>query len=161
MTKLAKSNPENTLMKYEYLPEVRAAAALTQHRPQEVKTLLTNSEIYGVASYVPYLEGRAFLDMKQPSEAAAALEPGRRWRGAGLQAGDSESGPIQFTYYPEALLLTARAQATSGDKQNAINTYRQLLDIWKTADPDFKAAAEAKRELTELQQNEKPLDLAH
>ncbi|HEX5235447.1 MAG TPA: protein kinase [Silvibacterium sp.] len=153
--KLAKDNPDNSLMKTEYLPEVQAAAALSEHRPQEVKGLLANAEIFGVASYVPYLEGRAFLEMKQPGKAAASLEPGRRWRGAGLQAGDSESGPIQFTYYPAALLLTARAQAMAGDKQSASNSYKQLLDIWKTADADFKPAADAKSELAALQQNGK------
>jgi hypothetical protein len=153
--KLAKAQPDNTLMKNEYLPEIRAAAALAGHRPEQVKDLLTDSESYGVASYVPYLEGRALLEQKKPADAIAALEPGRRWRGAGLQAGDSASGPIQFTCYPAALLLTARAQAMAGDKQGANNTYRQLLEIWKTADADFKPREEAQHELADLQRNGK------
>ncbi len=153
--KLAKANPDSTLVKNEYLPEVRAAAALSQHQPQQVKDLLTNSETYAVASYIPYLEGRAFLEMKQPADSITALEPARRWRGAGLQAGDSASGPIQFTCYPAALLLTAKAQTMAGDKQAASSTFQQLLDIWKTADADFKPREEAQHELADLQKNGK------
>jgi hypothetical protein len=153
--KLAKIQPDNTVMKNEYLPEVRAAAALAEHRPQQVKDLLADSESYGVASYVPYLEGMAFLEQKRPSDALTALEPGRRWRGAGLLAGDSTSGSLQFSYLPAALLLTARAQAMAGDKQSASKTYQQLLDIWKTADADFKPREQAQHELADLQKNGK------
>jgi hypothetical protein len=43
----------------------------------------------------------------------------------------------------------------AGDKAAASNTYQQLLDIWKTADADFKPREQAQRELTDLQRNGK------
>jgi tetratricopeptide (TPR) repeat protein len=146
--KLAHANPDNTLANQVFLPEVRAADAM-EHHPEQVKALLTDSETYGSASYVPYLEGVAFLEQKDPAGAIAALAPARRWRGTGLQVG--ANGSLQVNLYPAALLLTARAQAMQGDKADAIKTYQQLLGEWKTADAGFKPAADARRELTALQ----------
>ena len=147
--KLAAENTSNVLANQLYLPEVKAAIALRQHHPEQVKALLSESERYGVASYVPYLEGMAYLTMKKPEEAMAALAPARRWRGAPLQVGGN--GLTQVTVYQAALLLTARAQAMAGNKADAVKTYQDLLEQWKTADADFVAAAAARRELAALQ----------
>lgn len=39
----------------------------------------------------------------------------------------------------QSLLGLARAQSAIGDKTGAAQTYRQLLDIWKNAEPDYAA----------------------
>jgi class 3 adenylate cyclase/tetratricopeptide (TPR) repeat protein len=149
--KLARSNPDNTLATQVFLPEVKAAAALTSHHPEQVKALLTAAEPYGDASFTPYVEGVAYLAQKQPSEAISALAAARRWSGTSLQVG--ANGCLQVPLYSSALLLTARAQAMQGDKASAIKTYQQLLNEWKTADPGFKPREEAQHELAGLQAN--------
>jgi eukaryotic-like serine/threonine-protein kinase len=148
--KLAAENPESVLVNQVYLPEVKAGIALAKHHPEQVKALLTDAEKYGVASYVSYLEGTAYLAMAKPGEAMDALAPARRWNGASLQVG--ANGILQVPLYQAALLLTARAQAMAGKKAEAIKTYQQLLEQWKTADAGFAPAAAAKRELAALQQ---------
>jgi class 3 adenylate cyclase/tetratricopeptide (TPR) repeat protein len=146
--KLAKENPANTLVSAVFLPEVQAAAALAQHRPDQVNALLQDVEHYGPVSYVPYLEGVAALQQKKPADAVAALAPGRRWRGVDLQLGNG--GSPQATLYGVDLLLTARAQALAGSHADAIKTYQQALEEWKNADPDFRPANDAGRELAAL-----------
>jgi tetratricopeptide (TPR) repeat protein len=149
--RLAHANPDNTLANRIYLPEVKAAAALAQHHPEQVKALLMDGEAFGDASYVPYLEALAFLQQKKPAEAINALAPARRWNGVSLQMG--ASGSTQVSLYSAALLLTARAQAMQGDKAPAIHTYEQLLNEWKTADSGFRPREEAQHELAALGPN--------
>lgn len=45
----------------------------------------------------------------------------------------------------ESLLGLARAEAAMGDKAAAAQTYRELLAIWKNADPDYAPVAEARQ----------------
>jgi hypothetical protein len=62
---------------------------------------------------------------------------------------EAASGTGQTPDYSFCLLGTARAQSHF-DKAAATRSYQQLLDIWKTADPDFKPLQEAKREFAAL-----------
>jgi tetratricopeptide (TPR) repeat protein len=151
--KLARANPDNTLATQVYLPEVKTAIALGTHHPEQVKALLAQSEAFGDATYVPYLEALAYLQQKNSADAISALAPARRWSGTSLQVG--ANGCLQVPLYSTALLLTARAQAMRGDKAAAINMYQQLLNAWKTADAGFKPRDEAQHELADLQRNGK------
>jgi tetratricopeptide (TPR) repeat protein len=45
----------------------------------------------------------------------------------------------------ESLLGLARAESASGDKVAATNTYRELLQIWTSADPGYLPGEEARR----------------
>ncbi len=149
--KLARDNPDNTLANQIYLAEVKAAIALAAHHPDQVKTMLAQGEAFGDASYIPYLEGLAYLQQKNAAAAISALAPARRWSGTSLQVG--ANGCLQVPLYSTALLLTARAQAMQGDKAAAIKTYQQLLDAWKTADAGFKPREDAQHELAALRPN--------
>jgi tetratricopeptide (TPR) repeat protein len=48
----------------------------------------------------------------------------------------------------ESLLGLARAESAMGDKAAAAQTYRQLLEIWKDADPDYAPREEVQRDLS-------------
>jgi tetratricopeptide (TPR) repeat protein len=48
----------------------------------------------------------------------------------------------------ESLSGLARAESAMGDKAAATKTYRDLLQIWKDADPDYAPAEEARRNLS-------------
>ena len=50
----------------------------------------------------------------------------------------------------ESLLGLARAQSAMGDKAAAAQTYSQLLEIWKNADPDYVAREDVQRSLSAL-----------
>ncbi len=139
--------PNNTMYSDLYVPEVRAAMALTQHHPEQVAGILSPSLSYVLVSKVPHLAGLASLQLKKPQQAVADFEPGVRYRQMAL--GEGGGGSAQAPDYPLCLLGTARAQALF-DKAAATRSYQELLEIWKNADADFIPAQEAKREFAAL-----------
>src|SRR5438067_9720401 len=144
---LASAVPTNTLVNDVYMPQVRAAIAMMEHRPERVSGLLASAGSYMPVSKAPQLLGRASLDMGQWQQAITDLQPGVRYRGLALQEGPV--GTAQAPDYALCLLGTARAQSHF-DKAAANRSYQQLLDIWKNADSDFIPLQEAKRELAAL-----------
>jgi eukaryotic-like serine/threonine-protein kinase len=147
MGRVAADAPNNTLANEIYLPEVKAAAALLQHHPEQVATLLSPAAPYLLVSKVPHLLGRASLEMKNAQQAITDFEPGIRYRA--LSFGEGANGSGQVPDYALCLLGTARAQ-TQTDRAAATRSYEQLLQIWKNADADFIPAQEARREQTAL-----------
>ncbi len=145
--RLAAEAPTNTLLNDVYLPEVKAAAALAAHHPEQVAALLTPSLPYILATKAPHLLGRASLETRHPQQAVTDFEPGLRYRALAL--GEGGTGASQASDYVLCLLGTARAQAQF-DKAAATRSYQQLLDIWKNADADFIPAQEARREFAAL-----------
>jgi len=143
---LAADAPTNTLVSDIYLPEVKAAAALAAHHPEQVAGLLTSTAPYMLVTKAPHLLGRASLEMKHGQQAVTDLEPGVRYRGLSLQEGSNGGQAPDYVF---CLLGTARAQAQF-DRAAATRSYQQLLDLWKNADADFIPAQEAKRELAAL-----------
>jgi serine/threonine protein kinase/Flp pilus assembly protein TadD len=142
--------PTNTLYSEVIEPEVKAAAALAQHHPEQVSGLLSplsSTPMYMLVSKGPQLLGRASLELKKPQQAVSDFEPGIRFGGLGL--GEGAGGASQAPDYAFCLLGTARAQAQF-DKAAAIKSYQQLLDIWKNADGDFIPAQEARKEFAAL-----------
>jgi cytochrome c-type biogenesis protein CcmH/NrfG len=45
----------------------------------------------------------------------------------------------------ESLLGLARAESAMGDKVDAANSYAELLEVWKNADPSYAPKEEAQR----------------
>jgi class 3 adenylate cyclase/tetratricopeptide (TPR) repeat protein len=146
LRKLAHDFPDNTLANDVYLPQTQAAMALFGHRPQDVLTLLEPARPYAMASFVPILEGEAYLELHRPSDALDALKPATDYRY--LEAQNGFNGEIPS--YSMALLLSARAQVMLGDKASATKNYQRVIDLWKNADPGFKPLADAKKELAAL-----------
>ena len=147
MGRLAADAPNNTLANEIYLPEVKAAAALLQHHPEQVAALLSPAAPDVLVTKIPHFLGRASLEMKNAQQAITDFEPGIRYRG--LSLGEGANGSGQAPDYALCLLGTARAQ-TQTDRAAAERSYEQLLQIWKNADPDFIPAQEARREQTAL-----------
>jgi len=149
---LAADAPTNSLVNDVYAPELKAAAALAAHHPDQVASLLTPAGPYLLVTKVPHLLGRASLEMKHWQQAVTDFEPGIRYRGLALSEGPN--GAAQAPDYGLCLLGTARAQAQF-DPVAAKRTYQQVLEIWKDADPDFIPAQEAKRELAAVNSSAK------
>ena len=145
--RLAAAEPTNTLVNDIYLPEVKAAIALTQHKPESVSGLLASTTSYLMASKAPQVAGAASLAMNQWQQAVTDFAPGLLYRGWSLQ--EIANGLGQAPDYTLCLLGTARAQSHF-DKAAAAKSYQQLLDIWKNADADFVPAQDARKEFTAL-----------
>ena len=147
MGRLAADTPNNTLANEIYLPEVKAAAALLQHHPEQVAAQLSPAAPYLLVSKVPHLAGRASLEMKNAQQAITDFEPGIRYKA--LSLGEGATGSAQVPDYALCLLGTARAQSQT-DPAAAARTYEQVLLLWKNADADFIPAQEARREQAAL-----------
>src|SRR5439155_594784 len=83
----ATTRPAGFMVNDVYMPQVRAAIAMMEHRPERVSGLLASAGSYMPVSKAPQLLGRASLDMGQWQQAVTDLQPGVRYRGLALQEG--------------------------------------------------------------------------
>ena len=140
--KLAKDNPEDTIVQLVILPESRAALALAAHQPAEALHNLDSAKPYYFVSIEAYLEGLAYLDMHDGTHAIEAFQRATKYKGNAAMAGLQDYGP--------GLLGLARAYAMAGNKAAAKKAYAQLLDVWKDADADLPQLLAAKKEYAAL-----------
>jgi tetratricopeptide (TPR) repeat protein len=145
---LEKRFPEDTLVQFQYLPMIRAAAALAAGSPEKAVEDLAPTAPYelggnrsstGLAPV--YLRGEACLAMKQGASAAAEFQKILD------HPGIVTNGPIGAL----AHLGLGRAYALSGDKAKAAAAYQDFLALWKDADADIPILKEAKAEYAKLQ----------
>ena len=145
--------PENTSIRFSYLPVLRARLALNHGEASKAFELLqvavphelgvTLSSVSGLfgALYPVYVRGEAYLAARQGAEAAAEFQKILDHRGIVV------SDPIGAL----AHLQLGRAWALSGDKTKAKTAYQDFLTLWKDADPDIPILKEAKAEYARLQ----------
>jgi class 3 adenylate cyclase/tetratricopeptide (TPR) repeat protein len=143
LAKLDKEYPEDTIVQRINLPESRAALALAAHQPQAALHELEGSKVYNLVSIEAYLEGLAYLDLHDGSNAIAAFQRATKYKGNAVVQGLQD--------YGQGLLGLARAYTMTGDKNSAKKTYAQLLDLWKEADADLPQLLAAKKEYAALQ----------
>jgi eukaryotic-like serine/threonine-protein kinase len=149
---MQKRFPEDTSVRFSYVPVVHALLALHHAKPERALELLqvatphelgvprsTISGLFG-ALYPVYLRGQAYLAMKKGREAAAEFQRILDHRGIVV------SDPIGAL----ARLQLGRALAMSGDKTKAKSAYQDFLNLWKDADPDIPILKQAKAEYAKL-----------
>ena len=144
---LGKLFPEDTLVRYNYLPTLNAQLALTQKDPSKAIETLQNAAPYELAGagrlslYPIYLRGEAYLASHQGSQAAAEFQKILDHRGL------MENFPLGAL----AHLQLGRAYAMQGDTAKAKAAYQDFLTLWKDADPDIPIFIAAKAEYAKLQ----------
>ena len=142
---LGKNFPEDTVVRFSYLPTVYAEVALSQNDTSRAIEVLRASVPYelGVdASLYPvYVRGEAFLAAHRGSEAAAEFQKILDHRGI---VADEPIGAL-------AHLQIGRAYAMQGDTSKAKAAYQDFLTLWKDADPDIPILKQAKAEYAKLQ----------
>jgi eukaryotic-like serine/threonine-protein kinase len=150
---LEKSFPEDTSVRFSYLPVLRALLALNHRQPSkgielleiaapyELGTPRSNLQGFFGALYPVYVRGEAYLAAHQGAEAAAEFKKILDHRGIVI------SDPIGAL----ARLQLGRAYAMSGDTLKAKAAYQDFLTLWKDADPDIPILKEAKAEYAKLQ----------
>ena len=87
-----------------------------------------------------YYRGLAYLVLKSGKEAAPQFQ----------KILDNRGVVMTDIYWPLAHLGLARAYAQTGDTEKSLAVYRELLTLWKNADPDLRPLKEAKAEYKKL-----------
>jgi DNA-binding winged helix-turn-helix (wHTH) protein/tetratricopeptide (TPR) repeat protein len=150
---MEKQFPEDTAVRFSYLPTLRAVLALNRAEPQQAVALLqvaaphelgipvsAISGLFG-ALYPVYVRGQAYLAGNKPTEAAAEFQKILDHRGIVV------NDPIGAL----AHLQIGRAYAVAGDKAKAQAAYQTFLALWKDADADIPIFKQAKAEYVKLQ----------
>jgi hypothetical protein len=150
---LEKRFPEDTSVRFIYVPAIRARLALNRGNASKAIELLETavpfelgcpisciSGLFG-ALYPIYVRGQAYLALHRAAEAAVEFQKVLDHRG--IVAAD----PIGML----ARLQLARAFATAGDNDKARTAYQDLLARWQHADPDILILKQAKAEYMKLQ----------
>jgi DNA-binding winged helix-turn-helix (wHTH) protein/tetratricopeptide (TPR) repeat protein len=144
--------PEDTSVRFNFLPALRARLALNKGDPARAIEALQPAALYEFggpptsflgfgALYPIYVRGNAYLDAHQGKQAAAEYQKILDHPGIVI------SDPIGAL----ARLQLGRAFALSGDKTKAKTAYQDFLMLWKDADPDIRILKRARVEYAELQ----------
>jgi eukaryotic-like serine/threonine-protein kinase len=148
---LEKRYPQDTPVQFSYLPTLRALRALNRNDPAKALDMtraaapndfaIPGTAYYGGAAffgslYPVYVRGLAYSRLGRHREAAAEFQ--KILDHPGIMLNDP-MGPM-------ARLQLARALAASGDRAKSAAVYKDLLAIWKDADPDVPVVQEAKAE---------------
>jgi tetratricopeptide (TPR) repeat protein len=145
---LAKRFPEDTVVQFQFLPTIRAAAA-QQGGAAQATEALSPAALYELgatatalnfALYPVYLRGEAYVAGHQGSAAGAEFQ--KILDHPGVVQNEPIGAP--------AHLGLARAYALSGDAAKSKAAYQDFFALWKDADPDIPILKEAKAEYAKL-----------
>jgi len=140
--------PEDTSVKFSYLPTLRAFLELNHGEPAKAIEALQiaapyelgtqRSTIHGGfgALYPVYARGKSYLTLHQGAQAAAEFQKIVDHRGVVI------SDPIGVLAYLEL----GRAYAMQGDTEKSRSAYETFLRLWKNADSGLAVLENAKRE---------------
>ena len=149
---LEKRYPEDTSVRFSYVPVLRARLALDRGEPAKAIEQLQIASHYELGSprsaingffgamYPVYVRGEAYLVAHRGAEAAAEFEKILDHRGVVL--GD----PIGAL----AHLQLGRAYAISGEEAKAGSAYQDFFTLWKEADPGIPILKQARAEYAKL-----------
>ncbi len=145
--------PEDTSLRFSYLPTLRGILALNRGEPSKSVELLQvavpyelgthRSTIHGFfgALYPVYVRGEAQLAAHHGAEAAVEFQ--KILDHPGIVVSD----PVGAL----ARLQLGRAYALTGDKTRAKSAYQDFLTLWKDADAGIPILKQAKAEYAKLQ----------
>ena len=144
--------PRDTIVRFTYVPTLRALAAVARNQPAKAIELLQANVPYERAVpptafnfffgslYPVYVRAHAYAASGQHQQAVAEFQKMLDHRG--LMMGDPAGA--------RALLEKARSLARAGDQMGARAAYQEFLLLWKDADPDVPVLAQAQAEYAKL-----------
>ena len=145
---LEKRFPEDTSVRFSYLPALRAMIALNLGQPSQALELLQPAAPYELSShrssfsglfgnlYPSYVRGEAYLATHRGREATVEFRRILEHRGIVV------SDPIGAL----ASVQLARAYLMVGDRTRAKSAYDDFLKLWKDADPEIPILKQAQAE---------------
>ena len=150
---LEKRFPEDTFVKFTYIPVLRALTALERGKPADSVERLQVALRYELAAnglnfghfylgglHSAYVRGEALIALHRYAEAAAEFQKILDHRGI---VGADPIGAV-------AHLQLGRVFALSGEKGKARASYQHFLSLWKDADPTIPILKSAKAEYARL-----------
>jgi tetratricopeptide (TPR) repeat protein len=149
---LDKRFPEDTFVKFTYLPVLRGLSALERGKPTDSVERLQialpyeravnglNFSFYLGGLHSAYVRGEALVAARRYPEAVAEFQKLLQHRGI---VGADPIGAL-------AHVQLGRAFALSGDMDKAKAAYQDFLMLWKDADPDIPILRQAKAEYAKL-----------
>jgi eukaryotic-like serine/threonine-protein kinase len=148
---LQKQFPDDTIVRFIYLPTIRAELALQRNDPAKAIDALQAAAPYELGSpgntaaftpslYPIYVRGQAYLAAHRGNEAAIEFQKILD------RPGVVQNQPIA----PLAHLGLARAYALEGDAAKARAAYTDFLTSWKDADAGIPVLEQAKSEFAKL-----------
>jgi DNA-binding winged helix-turn-helix (wHTH) protein/tetratricopeptide (TPR) repeat protein len=149
---LEKKFPDDTSVKFSYLPVLRAEVALNHHQPSKAIDLLEGAEPYELgtprsnlqgffgALYPVYVRGEAYLAAGQGTAASVEFQKILQHRGI----------VISDIIGALAYLQLGRAYAMAGENAKARSAYEDFLALWNDADTDIPTLKQAKAEYANL-----------
>jgi tetratricopeptide (TPR) repeat protein len=140
--------PQDTVVRFSYLPVLRARIALSQGNAAKAIELLQSAAPYELgasrllfgALYPIYVRGEAHLAAQQGAEAAIEFQKILDHRGV---VGSDPIGAL-------AHLQLGRALVLAGDKAKAKAAYDDFFTLWREADPDVPILKRARAEYLTL-----------
>ena len=150
---LEKRFPEDTSVRFSYLPAVRAMIALNHGQPSKALELLQPAAPYELGAhrtsfaglfgnlYPSYVRGEAYLAAHRGVEAVVEFRRIRDHRGIVV------SDPIGAL----ASVQLARAYVMAGDRTHAKFAYDDFLKLWQDADPEIPILKQARAEYAKVQ----------
>jgi eukaryotic-like serine/threonine-protein kinase len=154
--------PEDTCVRFNYLPTLRALFALNRGEPARALELLQTNVPYELAVpgidyyfffgglYPVYVRGQAYLAEDAGAEAAAEFQ--KMLDNPGIVVSDPV-GAIAHLGLARAYASQARnSQGAQSDvaRTKALAAYQDFLTLWKDADPDIPIYGQAKAEYAKL-----------
>jgi tetratricopeptide (TPR) repeat protein len=136
---LANRFPDNTMMRDQYLPTIRAAAALHSGAPVNNPEAILNElasaaptefgshamdRVAFLTCYSIYFRGEAYLANHQGAQAAAEFQ----------KILDHPQLTLADPVSAMAMLGLARASELSGDRTKSVATYKNFQNLWRNAD---------------------------
>jgi eukaryotic-like serine/threonine-protein kinase len=148
--------PDDTSVRFNYVPTLRGLSALSANDPARAIEVLQPAATYEFAQpgisfygsgggsfgamYPTYVRGQAYLALHKPTEAAAEFQ--KILDHPGVVLGDP-MGAL-------ARLQLGRALTQAGNMTKARVVYEDLLALWKDADPELELPKQAKAEFAVL-----------
>jgi tetratricopeptide (TPR) repeat protein len=148
--------PEDTSVRFTYLPTLRALGALSANDPSRALELLRPAATYEFAEpgisfygagggsfgamYSTYLRGEAYLALRKGAEAAAEFQ----------KILDHPGVVLEDPMGAMARLQLARAWRMAGDVAKARAAYEDVVTLWKKADADVALPKQARAEYAAL-----------
>jgi len=148
----SKRFPEGTIVRFIYLPPIRAQIALNHHDPAKAIEHLQSGAPYELGAAYPasgaispalypvYVRAEAYQASNQGKEAVAEYQKILDHRGVVVNE------PIGVL----AHLGLGRAHALEGDMAKARTAYQDFLALWKDADPNIPILLAAQSEYAKL-----------
>lgn len=148
---LDKRFPQDTLVQFNVLPTLRALVALDRHDAPAALEELRKAEPYELsppnaligALYPIYIRGLALLAEHRAQDAAHEFQ--KLLDHPGVVGSDPVGVLVR--------LQLARALASAGDRDRALAAYRELVHLWRDADPSLGLLSSARLEAQELERD--------